>query len=464
MRTAAVVLVVLLALTAPASPAAPADTDLSSALAARFDAGKDLEKTRKYLARVGKIFDLATSRKVHQDVSLHEPVLREAAATIRRDALAGTFGLLDVRLPAREKVHPGRTLDAILDHVEAELGRAEEDRRKAFAKLSAEERTHVLAQAPKLLDAMEKHIYLDLSPASLAGNVRLLQIAKKVDYAALASCALRAAATVSPGVLDALEKAVEADDKLDPQARTVAERETPHGKLVVAGRGDDRHRGTRIKGRKRVPETKIAWLVDLGGDDVYTRSAGGARDGLSVFADLGGDDVYDTWEDFTQACGLLGVGILVDRAGNDTYTADEAAQGAGFFGAGLLIDMAGDDRYRALRHSQGFAAWGVGALCDRAGNDRYQALEFAQATAFSHAVAVLDDRAGDDDYLVKGPRPTNYGDGGLVDSFGQGSALGFRKPTGQIYAPGGIALFLDGGGRDRLEAGHFSQGAGYVFG
>ncbi|MGH2710523.1 MAG: hypothetical protein ACRDH9_04885 [Actinomycetota bacterium] len=143
-------------------------------------------------------------------------------------------------------------------------------------------------------------------------------------------------------------------------------------------------------------------LVDLGGDDVYLNSAGGAVVSASVNVDLGGNDRYapgsaaihpyaDSSLDFlvAQGAGNGGIGILVDRAGNDRYEASGSsaspsrlitsvwAQGTGVDGIGALFDLAGSDSYSASAPgaqsarlwlaAQGAGEQGTGVLVDAGG-------------------------------------------------------------------------------------------------
>jgi hypothetical protein len=81
-----------------------------------------------------------------------------------------------------------------------------------------------------------------------------------------------------------------------------------------------------------------------------------------------------------QGCGHdYSCGILLDRHGNDTYSAYDLSQGAGSAnGAGLLIDCEGDDRYFvtnfANTHGYGnprrdFGS--IGLFIDLGGKDQY---------------------------------------------------------------------------------------------
>lgn len=158
-------------------------------------------------------------------------------------------------------------------------------------------------------------------------------------------------------------------------------------------------------------------------------------------------------------CGLLGVGILLDAAGDDSYVALRLAQGAAYLGVGLLVDEEGDDTYRGHALVQGAGLFGAGLLVDRDGDDRYEAHVLAQAVGMPGGAGLLADRRGDDRYYAKGTHPTSYGTPGVFEGWSQGCGVGFRT-----LASGGFALLHDGGGRDRFEAGNFSQGGGYYYG
>lgn len=143
-----------------------------------------------------------------------------------------------------------------------------------------------------------------------------------------------------------------------------------------------------------------ALLIDLGGDDTYHNSAGGADLSfpVSVNIDVAGNDTYATTaknRNFAQGAGFLGgIGILVDAAGDDSYTAESldkdadpgiSAQGYGGAGVGVLADFSGNDSYRttnttwiaaktpakSVANGQGIAGQGVGLLLDGGGNDSY---------------------------------------------------------------------------------------------
>jgi hypothetical protein len=159
-----------------------------------------------------------------------------------------------------------------------------------------------------------------------------------------------------------------------------------------------------------------ALVVDFAGDDSYLNNAGGnlldvthgpttrratgcqdliddslafrCMPSAAVLIDLAGDDTYGRREqaDADRVCtagsvmrrvgtggaGIAGVGMLVDRSGDDRYVGKTLSLGMGHAGFGLLRDRQGDDHYSASRNSMGFGlVSGVGSLRDDSGNDVY---------------------------------------------------------------------------------------------
>jgi len=280
--------------------------------------------------------------------------------------------------------------------------------------------------------------------------------------------------------------------------------ETPLGPIVINDAGDQ----TVSEG-----ETPVL-LIDLGGDDRYEIpvAATSAWDRpVSVAIDLAGRDHYgfpgsgepsehpplapgdaagrydgthpqvqDQFGPFSlsitprQGAGIMGVGILYDRAGNDVYVSHKLSQGAGILGVGLLMDAGGSDQYTCEQGCQGAGAYGSGALIDRVGPDRYVAVQHVQGYAYVRGVGVLHDGDGNDRYSALMGEPER---GGIFlypnaqnatsnSSFAQGAGFGRRADqSDQVFASGGLGVFIDGGdGNDTYTVDVFGQGTGYWFG
>lgn len=99
-----------------------------------------------------------------------------------------------------------------------------------------------------------------------------------------------------------------------------------------------------------------------------------------------------------------GIGMLIDKEGNDTYIADYFTLGASYYyGLGVLDDGAGDDQYLSGRYSQGAGIHSsVGVLIDRKGNDFYYSflIRPPQGVGHDYGVGYLEDDRGDNRYRV----------------------------------------------------------------
>ena len=363
-------------------------------------------------------------------------------------------GLAPGRVPAgggtmsrQERIRP------LLDQISQVLGEARTWHRRAFAGLTGEERAFLEDQRWILTEvfAEEVYIHFDEDRDRFERNYRLIQIAEKIDYGALLEAALRVALLADPEWAMHAGRYVQEVYADTLETPLLLDQPSPAGRIVLGGRGSYWYR-----------DEGVAFILDLGGDDVYTAGAGSGsawETPLSVCIDLEGDDAYETTENGHQGCGCLGVGGLLDLEGNDQYTGMQWAQGTGYMGIGWLHDIAGDDRYRGRTFCQGVGLFGLGLLLDEEGDDRFTGDGHVQAVGLAKGIGLLRDVAGDDEYYAKGLYPTGYGTPGIFEAWSQGCGMGFRT-----LASGGLGALLDGGGRDRMEAGNFSQGGGYYYG
>ena len=201
-------------------------------------------------------------------------------------------------------------------------------------------------------------------------------------------------------------------------------------------------------------------LIDRGGDDTYQGDIcceAASSFGVGVLLDYGGRDSYQSSLYSQGFAFIMGSSALVDYSGNDQYTCGwkygdilryedhylSMAQGFGFGyrpyfsgGVGLLVDGAGNDVYSADIFAQGASYWfALGGLLDYGGNDQYISYQYAQGAATHLTLAALIDLNGDDLYSSKGV------------SQGCGHDLAF-------------GLLLDCAGNDQYNAFDLSQAAG----
>jgi hypothetical protein len=144
----------------------------------------------------------------------------------------------------------------------------------------------------------------------------------------------------------------------------------------------------------------------------------------------GGDDAMTALTHAQGSAGPLGAAWLINEAGNDRYVLGNArlvqassqlpernasmGQGAGRGwrgregapdtpgGVGLLVDLAGDDHYTAQVFAQGVGfQQGMGVLVDAGGNNHHSAAWYALGAAAHQAVGVFwASGAGSDVYEV----------------------------------------------------------------
>lgn len=270
------------------------------------------------------------------------------------------------------------------------------------------------------------------------------------------------------------------------------EADTPLGKVILAGPGDD------APGELGA----VAFYLDLGGDDTYVHPAGASGEGVpvAVHIDLGGNDDYgyaasgsgtdallppdeagryggdDYYGPFSlsrqgrQGAGTYGVGLLFDMGGDDRYTSLRMSQGWAHFGVGVLFDAEGDDVYLAEEASQGSASMGIGLLMDLAGDDVHESYANSQGFGYVRGAGLVVDAAGDDTWYVN---PGKEEDGGTTlyyspqlpsggnSSFSQGAGFGMRNDNAGTFLSGGVGVLRDVAGDDTYMAGTFAQGSGY---
>ena len=231
--------------------------------------------------------------------------------------------------------------------------------------------------------------------------------------------------------------------------------ETEWGKFIIGGVDDN------------VYNADFAVIMDAGGDDVYRGRTGGAMGELghpySLVIDLNGDDYYDaSGLDVAHGAGFLGIGILIDRGGDDVYRSSSYSQGVGYFGIGILADHGGADDRRGGHFMQGAGHCGVGILLDdgdELSDDRYLSSCWSQGFASTFGYGLLYDDGGDDTYKAGGVYyhapllPHDY------RSFSAGFGMGWRPRAG-----GGIgALYDKGDGNDFYEQEVMSIGSSYWY-
>lgn len=124
----------------------------------------------------------------------------------------------------------------------------------------------------------------------------------------------------------------------------------------------------------------IGMIDDASGNDQYIAGefsqGGGYYYGLGLIRDHAGNDLYHGNRYGQAFAAHQAVGILIDDAGDDTYWSMTAASQSGVWDESvtLLLDKAGNDAYRCDGLGIGAASMqAIGVFIDLAGDDRYSA-------------------------------------------------------------------------------------------
>jgi hypothetical protein len=440
------------------------EEELGGALIDEFKVGDGYQDLRQRLARLsgtGDRFRLSrvayVQREPFQLRTVAGRTFDEVAATInQRNPQAGlslAAEWLDAHIPMASPLKTGLTFEQHLDQLVDVLREARLKRDQAFANLMPEDQKFFEDNCDALFAAFSEDVDLasDRNRDTRRRNARLLELATRVDFVKLFEGAQLLWRVGQDDYLDDLESALRKAWAIAGKPEGIfINRDSPIGKILVGGNGSSWY------------TEDAAIVLDLGGNDFYTNNAGSARGAkltAALLIDFAGDDAYEATFDWTQGAARMGYSVLIDRKGNDEYIGRAWAQGAAVLGAALFLDESGNDTYRAVQYAQGTAAWGIALHIDYEGDDMYEAGMLSQAVALPGGAGWLLDGSGNDTYYSKGVRSTAYGNPGIFDSWSQGSAIGFRG-----MQSGGVALLYDGAGKDRYEAGNFSQGGGYYFG
>ncbi len=228
------------------------------------------------------------------------------------------------------------------------------------------------------------------------------------------------------------------------------------GSFVIGGTGSDTHKNGGI-------------VIDFGGNDAYSGLIGAPSSNLenvSLSLDLGGNDIYDgTADDGNIGCGLFGIGMVYDAAGNDTYRVKNGGIGFGLYGTGIVVDRKGNDTYEAKKGwAQGAAYAGVGLLLDNEGNDKYRTICMSMGFGGTRGIGAMVDVSGDDEYFTADTGNDSKAWGKTV-SMTLGCGYGRRCDSGDGQNQGGgIGIVVEGAGDDKYHTGIFTLGSGYWWG
>jgi hypothetical protein len=225
--------------------------------------------------------------------------------------------------------------------------------------------------------------------------------------------------------------------------------------LLVDLGGDDHYRG--LVASSFDADHPHSVVIDFEGNDTYEADelglATGRACGVGLLLDLAGKDTYKLAPG-SGGTGFGGIGILCDAQGDDVYEGSKHTQGAALAGLGLLLDLAGDDRYTSWGLALGWGGpLGVGAVIDVAGNDFYQCGK-KYPSGYNQSDAPKA-KPGDPAF--------QWDCFGLAMGLGR-RVFPPNGEANEYSLAGGVGMVIDLAGNDRSESSNFSHACGYFFG
>ena len=133
--------------------------------------------------------------------------------------------------------------------------------------------------------------------------------------------------------------------------------------------------------------------------------------------------------------------MLISGEGNDQYVAGKYAQGtSAHFGVGILLDRGGNDKYKVAQelgigHGHDY---GIGFVIEDAGDDVYETPLLSLGCATAQGRGFFWDRSGDDHYTTPSTNSLGCADYRIIDE----KTFRRRDKT--------IGLFLDTGGKNKF--------------
>ena len=372
---------------------------------------------------------------------LDSPVMAErftrechAAITDPSKGLQPILTIAGGKLDVKTAVASGEAGSSPLESARGAVARAEEAFATSLAPLTSEQ-----------IAFLRAHLY-DVTTAQMEGTAayfrdkptgrQLCDLLEKMDRRSLIEAGLHIASLVDCDLLSSLQQ-IESDGGAKDG-------------VLIGSSADDSYTLDELH--------DVRLLVDPGGNDTYLEGTLASNRTVLAVIDLGGNDTYRGSKPGIQGGAIMGVSMVIDAAGDDSYEGMDVAQGACIAGVGILIDIEGNDTYRGLRRNQGSAFGGIAIHIDRAGNDSYHSALYAQGFGGPLGFGILDDLSGNDHYYAGGKWLDGYEDTRGYDGWSQGVGAG---PRG--VANGGVGVLLDGGGDDTYEYDYFSHGGGYWF-
>ncbi|MBI4711766.1 MAG: PDZ domain-containing protein [Planctomycetes bacterium] len=219
------------------------------------------------------------------------------------------------------ELETGISLEEHCDQLEKLLETADKYRREAFAGLTEDDYNFLQDNIIGFTERWVRDFHFS-EPDEIAKrgetDKRVIQLCSYVNYQKLFTAGEILAYSLSPNYNDGLQKDIEAAGK--DKEGILFSKDTPFGKIIISGKGNSRYLD-QAAASPALMRGNAAIIIDLDGDDFYANRLGSSTKNqpFSIIIDYSGDDRYSSYENGSQGTGIMGIGILFDMDGDDTY-------------------------------------------------------------------------------------------------------------------------------------------------
>ncbi|NQT36830.1 MAG: hypothetical protein HQ581_05040, partial [Planctomycetes bacterium] len=249
------------------------------------------------------------TRQLHQDMCGDHRGLERAMVT------AGLK--LDLAIGSPRSFAPVGSPDEALDTVKQALTNAQLYYASALAPLTKAEVQELVRGLYPILTGQCK---VGHTLASRSSGRRLCNLMEKIDRTAMHRAAMALVPLTDPDLLQQLGQldqsttlAVGPTAVAGTTGPIVGRIDTPGGTIVIGDRGTNTYQLDSMAG--------VNVVIDLGGNDVYYEGTVSTGRPVLIVIDLDGNDAYRGKKPGIQGSGILGISMLLDAAGSDTYLA-----------------------------------------------------------------------------------------------------------------------------------------------
>ncbi|HJZ12767.1 MAG TPA: hypothetical protein VJ521_11490, partial [Acidobacteriota bacterium] len=254
-------------------------------------------------------------------LSQAEQFTRQLFSQVKRESVQDVLEIaakkLDLRMePANAKQTPASDP---MDRIHQLTQHARSEVQQAFRSLSTAER-----------EKLQEELYVEATANATHGYrfgdkqkaVELIDLLERIDYGSLLRTAEELASLTESDWVKSLSDKDRGATAAYPHTsgEILDKRESGSCTVLLGGPGKNEYSLDEMN--------NVCAVIDVGGDDLYIEGSVTADRPVLLLVDLNGNDIYRGLKPAIQGSSIMGISLLWDLDGNDTYTANDVAQGS----------------------------------------------------------------------------------------------------------------------------------------